>query len=112
MVNTLPNDPTNPASNPYRNMHYPGCGVGGHCLPKDSWLLKYGLDEYGKTKFFPKLLTASRELNDAMPIHMADLLEQALAEIGKSLKNSKVAILGVAFLEKPDDTRNTPTTTL
>ena len=112
LVNTLPNDPTNPASNPYRNMHFPGSGVGGHCLPKDSWLLKYGLDKYGKTKFYPKLLTDSRELNDAMPIHMADILEKALNEQGKSLQNAKIAILGVAFLENSDDTRNTPTTTL
>lgn len=35
LVNTLPNDPANPSSNPIRNMHYPGAGVGGHCLPKD-----------------------------------------------------------------------------
>lgn len=112
LVNTLPNDPTNPASNPHRNMHYPGCGVGGHCLPKDSWLLKYGLDEYGKTKFFPRLIVTSRELNDAMPLHMADLFEQALMEKGKSIKNAKATILGIAFLENSDDTRNTPSTTL
>ncbi|HID71687.1 MAG TPA: nucleotide sugar dehydrogenase, partial [Thermoplasmata archaeon] len=43
-VNSLPNDPSNPAANPVRNMHFPGAGVGGHCLPKDSWLLKYGVD--------------------------------------------------------------------
>ncbi len=112
LVNTLPNDPTNPSSNPLRNMHYPGCGVGGHCLPKDTWLLKYGLDAYGKTKFFPKLLVSSRELNDIMPVHMADLYEEALKQAGKSIKGSKVAVLGVAFLENSDDTRNTPTTTL
>jgi len=33
---------------PDRNMHLPGAGVGGHCLPKDSWLLKYGLETYGR----------------------------------------------------------------
>jgi UDP-N-acetyl-D-mannosaminuronic acid dehydrogenase len=47
LVNNLPNDPSNPSANPVRNMHIPGAGVGGHCLPKDSWLLKYGLDNYG-----------------------------------------------------------------
>ena len=112
LVNTLPNDPTNSASNPVRNMHFPGCGVGGHCLPKDPWLLKYGLDTYGKFKFSPKIITASRELNDSMPIHVADLTEEALAEHNKKLKGSKIAVLGVAFLENSDDTRNTPTTAL
>jgi UDP-N-acetyl-D-mannosaminuronic acid dehydrogenase len=112
LVNTLPNDPTEPASNPIRTMHYPGGGVGGHCLPKDPWLLKYGLDTYGKFKFLPKIIVSSRELNDAMPAHMVDLLEEALAEHGKKLKGAKVAILGVAFLENSDDTRNTPSATL
>ena len=112
LVNTLPNDPKNPASNPVRNMHFPSGGVGGHCLPKDPWLLKYGLDNYGKFKFFPKVIVDSRELNAAMPAHVVDLLEEALAEHGKKLKNSRITILGVAFLENSDDTRNTPSATL
>lgn len=112
LVNTLPNDPTNPASNPVRNMHLPGSGVGGHCLPKDPWLLKYGLDTYGKFKFLPKIILASRKLNDAMPLHVVNLVEEALAEKGKKLKGAKVAILGVAFLEDSDDTRNTPSAVL
>jgi UDP-N-acetyl-D-mannosaminuronic acid dehydrogenase len=112
LVNTLPNDPANPASNPIRNMHYPGVGVGGHCLPKDPWLLKYGLDEYGKFKFFPKIIVSSRELNDSMPKHAVDLVEDALAEHGKKLKGAKVVILGVAFIENSDDTRNTPSASL
>jgi UDP-N-acetyl-D-mannosaminuronic acid dehydrogenase len=112
LVNTLPNDPKNPATNPVRNMHFPGGGVGGHCLPKDPWLLKYGLDTYGKFKFFPKIIVSSRELNDSMPAHVVDLLEEALAEHGKKLTGSKIAILGVAFLENSDDTRNTPSAVL
>ena len=112
LVNTLPNDPSNPASNPIRNMLFPGGGVGGHCLPKDSWLLKYGLDKYGKFRFLPKVMVDSREMNDSMPGHVIDLLEDALKEHGKKLKGAKVAILGVAFLENCDDTRNTPSATL
>ena len=34
---------------PDRDMLIPGAGVGGHCLPKDSWLLKYGVERYGKS---------------------------------------------------------------
>jgi UDP-N-acetyl-D-mannosaminuronic acid dehydrogenase len=112
LVNTLPNDPSNQATNPVRNMLFPGAGTGGHCLPKDPWLLKYGLDTYGRSKFFPKIIVDSREINDSMPLHVVDLVEDALAERGKKLKGAKVAVLGVAFLENSDDTRNTPSATL
>ncbi|MGD0160229.1 MAG: nucleotide sugar dehydrogenase [Candidatus Bathyarchaeia archaeon] len=112
LVNTLPNDPKNPSSNPVRNMHYPGAGVGGHCLPKDPWLLKYGLDEYGEYKFVPKVILSSRERNDSMPKHTIDLVQDALAEHSKKIKGAKVAILGLAFIENSDDTRETPSATL
>ena len=112
LVNTLPNDPSNPSSNPVRNMHFPGAGVGGHCLPKDPWLLKYGVDTYGKFKVEPHVIVKSRELNMWMPTHTADLLEEGLKDAGKKLQGAKIAILGVAFLENSDDTRNTPAKTL
>lgn len=112
LVNTLPNDPSNPSSNPVRNMLFPGSGVGGHCLPKDPWLLKYGLDHYGKFKLYPKIIADSRAINDSMPLHVVDLIEDALSERNRKLKGAKVAVLGVAFLENSDDTRNTPSATL
>ena len=108
LVNTLPNDPSNPSANPIRNMHFPGAGVGGHCLPKDPWLLKYGVDAYGKIKVEPQVIVKSRELNMWMPTHMTDLVEEGLTEAGQKLEGAKIAILGVAFLENSDDTRNTP----
>ncbi|MCK4364522.1 MAG: nucleotide sugar dehydrogenase [Thermoplasmatales archaeon] len=108
LVNTLPNDPSNPNSNPFRNMHFPGAGVGGHCLPKDPWLLKYGLDTYGKFKVEPNVIVKSREINLWMPSHTADLVVEGLREAGRDIKDTKIAILGVAFLENSDDIRNTP----
>jgi UDP-N-acetyl-D-mannosaminuronic acid dehydrogenase len=108
LVNTLPNDPSDASSNPMRDMHFPGAGVGGHCLPKDPWLLKYGVDTYGKFKIEPNVIVKSRELNMWMPTHMADLTEEGLTEAGQQLEGAKIAILGVAFLENSDDTRNTP----
>jgi UDP-N-acetyl-D-mannosaminuronic acid dehydrogenase len=108
LVNNLPNDPTNPGANPVRNMHLPGAGVGGHCLPKDSWLLKYGVDTYGKSPVETRILTGARAINDSMPVHMADLAEAALRRAGIPLYSAKIAILGYAFLEESDDTRNTP----
>ena len=107
-VNNLPNDPSNPGSNPVRNMHFPGAGVGGHCLPKDTWLLKYGLDKYGKFKVKPRVLTDSRAINDQMPEHMAELLFEALKKKKIAPKKAHVCILGYAFLENSEDTRNTP----
>ena len=109
LVNTLPNIPSDPAKNPVRNMHVPGGGVGGHCLPKDSWLLKYGLDTYGKFPVDPKVIVSSRELNDWMPVHMVELLQEELDKQGVSLSGARIAVLGLAFLPDSDDTRNTPT---
>jgi len=108
MVNSLPNDPSNPAANPVRNFHFPGAGVGGHCLPKDPWLLKYGQDNYGGFSFEPRVIMESRHRNDAMPEYMAQLVETELKKAGKTMVGSKVCILGLAFLENSDDTRNTP----
>lgn len=107
-VNSLPNDPSDPAKNPYRMMHIPGAGAGGHCLPKDPWLLKYGLDAYGDFKFTPKILIESRKINDSMPQHMKDLVEEALHEKNVRLQDARVCILGFAFLGDSNDTRNTP----
>ena len=109
LVNTLPNIPGDPSKNPIRNMHVPGSGVGGHCLPKDSWLLKFGLDKYGSFPFNPRIIVSSRELNDWMPTHCVNLLQEELERQGREVSNSKVIILGLAFLPNSDDTRNTPT---
>jgi UDP-N-acetyl-D-mannosaminuronic acid dehydrogenase len=108
LVNTLPNDPSNPAANPLRMMHFPGAGVGGHCLPKDPWLLKYGVDTYGTFTVEPQVIVQSRRLNAWMPMHVLDLIKDGLTEMGISLKGAKIGVLGVAFLENSDDTRNTP----
>jgi UDP-N-acetyl-D-mannosaminuronic acid dehydrogenase len=108
-VNSLPNIPGDPEKNPLRMMHIPGAGVGGHCLPKDPWLLKYGLDAYGDFKFEPKVIVESRRINDSMPSHMVELIEEALEEKGVEMKDATVTLLGVAFLPNSDDTRNNPT---
>ena len=107
-VNSLPNIPGDPGKNPLRMMHIPGAGVGGHCLPKDPWLLKYGLDAYGDFKFEPRVIVESRRINDSMPSHMMELIAEALNEKGIEMEDAKITILGVAFLPNSDDTRNTP----
>ena len=93
-----------------RHMHIPGSGVGGHCLPKDTWLLRHGLKTYGKRAMEPEMITLARNINDFMPYHMVELTEGALAEAGRDIKGAKIAVLGVAYLENSDDIRNTPAT--
>jgi UDP-N-acetyl-D-mannosaminuronic acid dehydrogenase len=95
-----------------RMMHLPGAGVGGHCLPKDPWLLRYGLYEYGTWKVEPEFISLARRINDHMPIHMADLVENALQARGIAMQDATVTILGISYLENSDDTRNTPAATL
>jgi UDP-N-acetyl-D-mannosaminuronic acid dehydrogenase len=101
---------------PDRHMHLPGAGVGGHCLPKDPWLLRYGVDKYGKgaedQRSGLRLIPLARGINDGMPEHMAFLIKEALAEAGCELAGAKVVLLGVAYLENADDTRNTPAAAL
>lgn len=89
---------------PFRQMHMPGAGVGGHCIPKDPWLLIHA----GRDKTASGLITAARAVNDRMPLHMADLTVQALRDEGRDIVGAKVAVLGYSYLEDTDDTRNSP----
>jgi UDP-N-acetyl-D-mannosaminuronic acid dehydrogenase len=99
---------------PDRQMHLPGAGVGGHCLPKDSWLLQYGLERYGEAGDWAglRLIPLARAINDGMPGHVVELVEAALAERGRTLAGSRVVLLGASYLEDADDTRNTPAAAL
>ena len=97
---------------PSRNLHIPGAGVGGHCLPKDTWLLRFGLNEYGSHKMEPRFIALAREINNHMPIHMALLVEDALNSKGRAIHDANITVLGAAYLENSDDTRNTPAATL
>ena len=95
-----------------RDMHIPGIGVGGHCLPKDTWLLRYGLMKYGLVKDEPEFITLARRINNEMPNHSLALMQLAFEEKGVSLSDAVVSVLGVAYLENSDDTRNTPAKTV
>lgn len=95
-----------------RNLHLPGAGVGGHCLPKDTWLLAYGLNKYGAHKMEPRFIALAREINNHMPVHMALLVEDALSSKGLAIHDANITVLGAAYLENSDDTRNTPAATL
>jgi UDP-N-acetyl-D-mannosaminuronic acid dehydrogenase len=94
---------------PFRQMHLPGAGVGGHCIPKDPWLLASSVNESDITL---KLIPSARAVNDGMPIHMVGLVRAALESHGKTIGSSRVLVLGYSYLENSDDTRNSPSTAL
>jgi UDP-N-acetyl-D-mannosaminuronic acid dehydrogenase len=54
------------------------------------------------------MIQLARRINDGMPGHLVELTEEALAEAGVKLAGARAAVLGVAYLENSDDTRNTP----
>ena len=95
-----------------RAILWPGAGVGGHCLTKDTYHLERGVQVLGEELDFPagreSLYTLARGINDFMPEHMLHLTESALGEAGKTLAGSKIALLGWAFINDSDDARNTP----
>jgi UDP-N-acetyl-D-mannosaminuronic acid dehydrogenase len=93
---------------PDRHLHLPGAGVGGHCLPKDTWLLQHGVRTYGSNPHEMRLIPLARQINDGMPQHVASLVEEELRKKGRQLAQSHIAILGVAYLENSDDARNSP----
>lgn len=88
---------------PFRDMHIPGAGVGGHCLPKDSWLFASSL-----RTLTPKVLVTAREVNESMPEHMVELIRRGLSDVGIDLSSARIAILGLAFLRDSDDIRHSP----
>jgi UDP-N-acetyl-D-mannosaminuronic acid dehydrogenase len=96
-----------------RAILWPGAGVGGHCLTKDTYHLERGVHSLGAGKLdYPQgkesLYTLARNINDFMPRHMANLTITALRRAGKTVKGSTVAILGWAFISNSDDARNPP----
>jgi UDP-N-acetyl-D-mannosaminuronic acid dehydrogenase len=90
---------------PGRNMLLPGAGVGGHCIPKDPWLLASALPPGHDAT----LIQAARLLNDGMPRHVARLVLDLLREEGVDPAGALVTVLGYAYLEESDDTRDSPT---
>jgi len=91
-------------TSPIVNVMRPGM-MGGSCLTKDpDFLTTMAL----KSGILPKILLATKDINESLPKHVAKLTSDAFKEAGKEIKNSKIAILGFAFKGETDDTRETP----
>jgi len=85
---------------------YPGPGLGGHCIPVDPFYLSWKAREYD---FATRFIELAGEVNVAMPYHVVDSVAAALNEHKKSLKGSKILVLGVAYKKDVDDLRESPT---
>ena len=85
--------------------HYPGGGVGGPCLPSNSYYL---ITEGIRAGNIPYIVRLAREINDRMPEHVVELVSEAMNEAGKTIRGSKIAILGVAYKPNIKDTQQTP----
>jgi len=85
--------------------HYPGAGVGGPCLPSNSYYL---IAEGIKAGNIPYIMRLAREINDRMPEHVVELVSEALNEVGKTVQGSKIAILGVSYKPDVKDIQLTP----
>ena len=95
------------ATKPFGYMpFYPGPGLGGHCIPVDPYYLSWKAREYD---FSTRFIELAGEVNTAMPYHVVDAVANALNDLKKSLKGSKLLVLGVAYKKDVDDLRESPT---
>ncbi len=84
---------------------YPGPGLGGHCIPIDPFYLTWKAREYD---FNTRFIELAGEINTSMPYYVIDKVVQALNERGKSIKSSRILVLGLAYKKDVDDTRESP----
>jgi len=94
------------ASKPFGFMpFYPGPGLGGHCIPVDPYYLSWKAREFD---FATRFIELAGEINTSMPYHVVSSVADALNERQRSLKGSKILLLGVAYKKDVDDLRESP----
>ena len=84
---------------------WPGPGLGGHCIPVDPFYLAWKAREYG---FPTEFIELAGKVNVNMPYFVVDKVAEALNVDGKSLKDSRILVLGVAYKANVGDTRESP----
>jgi UDP-N-acetyl-D-glucosamine dehydrogenase len=84
---------------------YPGPGLGGHCIPIDPFYLTWKAREFD---FSTRFIELAGEINSHMPYYVVQKTIDALNDRGKSVKGSKILILGVAYKRDVDDMRESP----
>jgi len=98
------------ATKPFGFMaHYPGPGVGGHCIPKDPFYLVYKAKKAG----FPlRMVSTAEVLNNGMPKHTVERLLKTLRKLKKNPRKVKVALWGLSYKGGVKDTRRSPSVDL
>ena len=84
---------------------YPGPGMGGHCIPIDPFYLSWKAKEYNTEAKFIEL---AGEINRKMTENIAHRIGRALNDDKKSVRDSKILIVGVAYKKDVDDMRESP----
>ncbi len=87
------------------SVHYPGSGVGGPCLPINSYQL---LNTARRTGTKLNIVESSRKINEKMPDHVIELTSDAFKECNKSMQNSEILILGVSYKPNVKDIQLSP----
>ncbi|MEM4779979.1 MAG: nucleotide sugar dehydrogenase [Halalkalicoccus sp.] len=87
---------------PFCDLHIPGAGVGGHCIPYYPHFLIQMFDADSR------LMELSREINDTMPTYTAELALSGLAKHGTESEGSEVLVLGLTYRAGVDELRATP----
>jgi UDP-N-acetyl-D-glucosamine dehydrogenase len=88
---------------------YPGPGLGGHCIPIDPFYLSWKAKQFD---FRTRFIDVAGEINTAMPYFVIEQIASALNEQRKSIKGSKILVLGVAYKRDIDDLRESPSLTI
>lgn len=85
---------------PRVNIHFPGPGVGGHCIAVDPWFMVELQPELAK------IIHLARTTNDSMPFYTANKVKEIME--AKGIQHPRVAALGLAFKANIDDMRESP----
>ena len=94
------------ATKPFGFMKFvPGPGIGGHCIPKDPLYLSWKLKSL---KFTARFIELAAEINADMPRYWVQKTQDALNEVEKPLKGSRVLVLGIAYKPDVSDLRESP----
>ena len=94
------------ATKPFGFMKFsPGPGLGGHCIPIDPHYLAWKMKTLDYRARFIEL---AGEINTGMPLHILELISKGLNQFQKSIKGSKILVLGIAYKRDIDDVRESP----
>ncbi len=85
--------------------HWPGCGVGGHCIAVDPYYL---IKQASKSGFDHKFLKLAREINNGMPAYCVQKLVQALNDISRPVRGTSITLLGLSYKPDVGDLRESP----